>query len=210
MAKKTENAIIASTAASVVALGKAFANWETGADKLASARESLVDQAYTVLSECKTGADWESVVAGIAASYKAQRKCNEDAAAKAAQRLVAAVRSTFDLKKPQTAEATKKQAERKAKELQTIEACLVSGVGAADAAAKLEKLSTGDNATAEAKALAAKLATQMASFKSAGEVQKKANELAKAMQVIAAHYGTNPEMLGKVLNQAFAKRVAAA
>ena len=208
MAKKIE--IVASVAANVVALGKAFANWETGAEKVASAREVLIDQACTVLSECKTGAEWESVVAGIAAAYKAQRKCNADAAAKAAQRLVSAVRTTFDLKKPQTAEAEKKQTERKAKELQTIEACLVSGVGAADAAAKLEKLSTGDNATPEAKALAAKLATQLASSKSAGDQAKKANELAKAMATIAAHYGTNPEMIGKVLSQAFAKRVAAA
>ena len=208
MAKKTETAVVtASTNPTIIKVGEQFAAVEAGMEKALASREAVIDSAYTVLQECKTGADWESAVLAFAVGYKGIRKCNEDAAAKAAQRIVAAVRQTFDLKKPQSTEAIKKQETRTMKELQNIEASIVSGIGAIEASEKLAKLCTGENKSAEAKALAAKMATQIASLKAQADKQKQAAKLAEAMLIVAEHYGTNVEFLAKTLSTALAKRI---
>ena len=208
MAKKTETAVVTpSNNPTIIKVGEQFAVVEAGMEKALASREAVIDSAYTVLQECKTGADWESAVLAFAVGYKGIRKCNEDAATKAAQRIVAAVRQTFDLKKPQSAEAVKKQETRTMKELQNIEASLVSGIGAVEASEKLAKLCTGDNQRTEAKALAAKMATQIASLKAQADKQKQAAKLAEAMLIVAEHYGTNVEFLAKTLSTALAKRI---
>ena len=208
MAKKTETAVVTpSNNPTIIKVGEQFAAVEAGMEKALASREAVIDSAYTVLQECKTGADWESAVLAFAVGYKGIRKCNEDAATKAAQRIVAAVRQTFDLKKPQSAEAVKKQETRTMKELQNIEASIVSGIGAIEASEKLAKLCTGDNQRAEAKALAAKMATQIASLKAQADKQKQAAKLAEAMLIVAEHYGTNVEFLAKTLSTALAKRI---
>ena len=208
MAKKTETAVVTpSNNPTIIKVGEQFAAVEAGMEKALASREAVIDSAYTVLQECKTGADWESAVLAFAVGYKGIRKCNEDAATKAAQRIVAAVRQTFDLKKPQSAEAVKKQETRTMKELQNIEASLVSGIGAVEASEKLAKLCTGDNQRTEAKALAAKMATQIASLKAQADKQKQAAKLAEAMLIVAEHYGTNVEFLAKTMSAALAKRI---
>lgn len=208
MANKTKTAVVtASTNPTIVKVGEQFAAVEAGMEKALASREAVIDSAYTVLQECKTGEEWESAVLAFAVGYKGIRKCNEDAAAKAAQRIVTTVRQTFDLKKPQSEEAAKKQAARTAKELQSIEASLVSGIGAVEASEKLAKLCTGENKSAEAKALAAKMATQIASLKAQADKQKQAAKLADAFNIVAAHYGTNAEFVAKTMSAALAKRV---
>lgn len=208
MAKKTETAVVTpSNNPTIIKVGEQFAAVEAGMEKALASREAVIDSAYTVLQECKTGADWESAVLAFAVGYKGIRKCNEDAANKAAQRIVAAVRQTFDLKKPQSTEAIKKQETRTMKELQNIEASIVSGIGAIEASEKLAKLCTGENKSAEAKALAAKMATQIASLKAQADKQKQAAKLAEAMLIVANHYGTNVEFLAKTLSTALAKRI---
>ena len=205
-----KNEVKANMSPSILAIGAALAAFDSTVEQAANSQKIMVNNAYTALKECKTGGEWESLVAGMSKGYATARKCNEAAADKAAQRIVAMVRSEFDLVKPQTAEATKKQTERAVAETEALKAALISGVGADKALEKVNKMAKSDDTKAKATAKAVLAASQvaMASREAVKKEDAKVAEYGKALAVIAAHHSVKVEVIQKAISAAVTKKAA--
>lgn len=154
---RTPNAKMAATAA---AIAKNDAALETSTSEAAR----LIDLVADLLKPCvrlatadkaspadkaKAVEQWDWLAVDFVGAYQKARDITNESALRHWNRVYTAALKTFDGRKPQTDEASAKQASRKVKEVETLAAALISGVGAVDAEAKIEKMKKAGGDVAE-------------------------------------------------------------
>lgn len=146
MSKKIESTTVELSAAAKALLSvgetavKSMVVLDSAVSTLESSSNDVANKFKEVFGNIKIGSVWEEMTAWLAKHYADARGVTLKAGEKMVERGIRLMKDKYDISKPQSAEAVKRQKERDAAQLQQIKANVIAGINADESLKKLESL----------------------------------------------------------------------